>query len=98
MKKRWITAVLALILVMSVAFVACDKENNEDTSAATTAATTAEATTVATTVATTTAEAPDSPDAPKQICAACGQIAKDDEVRCHVCEHTLIDPKDLPLA
>ena len=38
------------------------------------------------------------PDAPKQICAACGQIAKDDEVRCHVCEHTLIDPKDLPLA
>ena len=63
MKKRWITAVLALILVMSVAFVACDKENNDDSSAATTAATTAEATTVAT----TTTETPDSPDAPKQI-------------------------------
>jgi len=35
------------------------------------------------------------PDAQKRICAACGQIAIDEESHCHVCGHSLIDPKDL---
>jgi hypothetical protein len=37
------------------------------------------------------------PDTKKRICAACGQIAPDNdtESHCHACGHSLIDPADL---
>ncbi len=72
MKKRWILATLVLILLVNVALIGCDKENNDSSSTGTTAtteATTTAATTTATVAETTdpTTEAPDSPADPVQI-------------------------------
>lgn len=61
MKKRWLLASLALILVISIALISCDNENNE--SPVTTAATTATVT-EATTAPT---ETPNSPEEPVKI-------------------------------
>lgn len=38
------------------------------------------------------------PDAKKRICAACGQISTEEESHCQVCDHSLIDPKELHLS
>ena len=61
MKKRWLSAALVLILLISTALIACDNENNE--SSVTTAATTA----TVTEATTANTETPDSPEAPVQI-------------------------------
>ena len=62
MKKRWLLASLALILVISIALISCDNENNapSSTTTAATTATVTEATTAPT-------ETPNSPEEPVKI-------------------------------
>ena len=86
MKKRWLTAALALILVMGIALVACDKENNEDAAEATTE------TTAATTTATTTpTEAPDAPDAPTEIATPYAESDLSKIIMCDVVSGVSVD-------
>lgn len=87
MKKRWLTATLALILLVSVALVACEKENNDSVSTGTTAATTA----ATTTVATTTTETPDSPDAPTQIASPYTKSDLNKIIMCDVVSGVSVD-------
>ena len=62
MKKRWLLASLALILLISIALISCDNENNapSSTTTAATTATVTEATTAPT-------ETPNSPEEPVKI-------------------------------